>query len=41
MCETVLGAIANLVEAFTRNSIPLDSQVKLDEPFIGAFDLLR
>ena len=40
MCETVLGAIANLVEAFTRNPIPLDSQVKLDEPFIGAFDLL-
>jgi hypothetical protein len=42
MCETVLGAIASLVEAFTPNPIPpLDSKVKLDDPFIGAFDLLR
>ena len=41
MCETVMGGIAAFVEAFTPNPIPLDSQVKLDDPFIGAFDLLR
>jgi len=41
MCETVLGKIATLAEAFTPNPIPIDSQVKLDDPFIGAFDLLR
>lgn len=42
MGETVLGVIANLVEAFTPNPIPpLDSKVKLDDSFIGAFELLR
>lgn len=42
MDETVLDTIANLVAEFTPNPIhPIDSQVKLDDPFIHAFDLLR
>lgn len=42
MCDTVLGTIANFVEAFTPNPIPpLGSKVKLDNPFIAAFDRLR
>lgn len=42
MDETVLGTIANLVAEFTPNPIhPIDSQVKLDDHFIHAFDLLR
>jgi hypothetical protein len=42
MDETVLGKIANLVAEFTPNPIhPIDSKVKLDDPFLHAFDLLR
>lgn len=41
MNETVLGTISNLVDEFTRNPIPIDSRVKLDDPFLHAFDLLR
>jgi hypothetical protein len=42
MYETVLGTITNFVEAFTPNPItPLGSKVKLDDPFIAAFDLLH
>ena len=38
----MLGTIANLVAEFTPNPIhPIDSRVKLDDPFIHAFDLLR
>jgi hypothetical protein len=41
MDETVLDTIANLVAEFTPNPIhPIDSRVKLDDPFIHAFDLL-
>jgi hypothetical protein len=42
MDEKVLSTIGNLVAEFTPNPIhPFDSQVKLDDPFIHAFDLLR
>lgn len=41
MCETVLGSIANLADAFTPNPFPFDSQVKLDDPFVGAFEMVR
>lgn len=41
MDETVLDTIANLLAEFTPNPIPpIDSQVKLDDPFIHAFHLL-
>jgi hypothetical protein len=39
--ETVLGAIENLLSEFTPNPIPVDSRVKLDDPFTGAFNDLR
>ena len=41
MGETVLGTITNLAAEFTPNPIPIESHVKLDDPFIHAFDLLR
>src|SRR6266852_5567566 len=42
MDQTVLGTIVNLVAEFTPNPVhPIDSRVKLDDPFIHAFDLLR
>lgn len=41
MDETVLGTIASLVTEFTPNPVPIESAVKLDDPFIHAFTLLR
>src|SRR5262245_37999974 len=41
MDGTVLGTIASLVTEFTPNPIPIESAVKLDDPFIHAFTLLR
>jgi hypothetical protein len=41
MEETVLGTITNLLGEFTPNAIPLGSSVKLDDPLIHAFNLLR
>jgi hypothetical protein len=44
MNDTVLSTIANLLGEFTPNPIPippLDSKVKLDDPFIHAFNLLQ
>jgi hypothetical protein len=41
MEETVFGTITNLLGEFAPNALPLNSSVKLDDPFIHAFDLLR
>lgn len=42
MKQTVLETIENLIGEFTPNPIPpLGSSVKLDDPFIHAFDVLR
>src|SRR5437016_1633533 len=41
MDETVLGTITSLAGEFTPNPLPLESAVKLDDPFMHAFDLLR
>lgn len=41
MDVTVLRTIASLISEFTPNPIPIESAVKLDDPFIHAFNLLR